>query len=213
MIISITPVIMIPYNTTITILMQKYWPSNAFNTTLILSSVSCQNGTNTSSTIQCGLIIKPNSLEILVGNVVGADVGGGIQFYVYSINNPPTTEPQGVIDIIAKKDGNKIMAKCSGNKMTGIQPINFISASYLATNYAVNALTSVFVSFKINSLVIATDTIEITLPATITAVNLLTYVVLNGNTPNYSPIVIFNANTSTTTVRTNGTSSGSGLTI
>lgn len=120
MIISVSPVIMIPYNTTITIIMQKYWPSNAVNTTLIISSASCQSGTNTSSNIQCALVIKPTTLEITVANVVAADVSGPIQFYVYTINNPPTVEPQGVIDIIAKKDGTKIMARCSGNKMTGI---------------------------------------------------------------------------------------------
>jgi hypothetical protein len=90
MIVTITPKIMIPYNTTITIIMQKYWPMNAVNITPILSAVSCQSGINTSSTIQCSLIVTSTNLQISVTNVVSADTYSGIQFYINTIINPPT---------------------------------------------------------------------------------------------------------------------------
>ena len=51
------------------------------------------------------------------------------------------------------------MARCSGAKMTGITPINFYSASFIVNNYSVNAITSGFLVFKVNSLVVVTDTI------------------------------------------------------
>lgn len=92
-------------------------------------------------------------------NLVSADTSFGIKFSVSSISNPPTTEPQGSINIVAKKDGTKSMARCSGAKMTGITPISFYSASFIVDNYSVNALTSGFLVFKVNSLVIVTDTI------------------------------------------------------
>ena len=70
--------------------MQKYWPMNAVNITPILSAVSCQSGINTSSTIQCSLIVTSTNLQISVTNVVSADTYSGIQFYINTIINPPT---------------------------------------------------------------------------------------------------------------------------
>lgn len=46
-----------------------------------------------------------------------------------------------------------------GNKISNITPITIISASYSVTNNSVNAVTSGFLLFKINSLVVVTDTI------------------------------------------------------
>lgn len=62
MIVSVTPIAMIPLNTTLTIQMLKYWPANAFNTTTIMSSINCQSGTNTSANIQCSMVIKPTAI-------------------------------------------------------------------------------------------------------------------------------------------------------
>ena len=61
MIITVTPVIMVPYNTTLTILLPNYWPTNAVNTNTIISSASCQSMANASATIQCSLLVKPTS--------------------------------------------------------------------------------------------------------------------------------------------------------
>lgn len=62
MLVTVTPAIMIPYNTLLTIVLPKYWPSNAVNTTNILSSLSCQALLNVSSTIQCSMLTKPTSI-------------------------------------------------------------------------------------------------------------------------------------------------------
>lgn len=98
--------------------------------------------------------------------------------------------------------------------MAGITPIGVITASYLVNSNGVNAVTSAFLNFKVNSLVLITDTIEITLPPTITALNVLTYLVLtNGNVTNPSPIIIFDNATSITTIKTTGCSANSGSNI
>lgn len=43
--------------------------------------------------------------------------------------------------------------------MTGITPINFFTASFTVDNYLVNALTTGFLVFKVNSLVKVDDII------------------------------------------------------
>lgn len=74
------------------------------------------------------------------------------------------------------------MAKCLSTPITGITPANFISATYTVTNSTVNAITSAFLSVKINSMMIATDIIELVFPPTITVLTMLSYiVVINGN--------------------------------
>lgn len=142
------------------------------------------------------------------------DISGGVVFYINSIINPPTIEPQNSIDIIAKKDGTKLMGRCSGNKMNGITPINFLTASYSVTNSSVNAVTSAFLLFKISSVVITSDTIKITLPSLISAVSSLSQLTItNGNYTNYSPSVTYFPGSQTTLIVTTGASSNPGSSI
>ena len=107
------------------------------------------------------MVTKPTAIEVNVINLVTADTTSGLKFSVSSITNPPTTEPQGSINIVAKKDGTKSMARCSGVKMTGITAVNFYTASFVVDNYTVNAVTTGFLVFKVNLLVKVDDIIEI----------------------------------------------------
>ena len=106
------------------------------------------------------------------------------------------------------------MAACMANKMTGITPISMLTASYSVTNNSVNAITAAYLVFRINSLVNSTDLIEVTIPSSITAAGILSYIVItNGNVTNYSPTVTYNPNTSVTVVSTTGSSATPGLNV
>ena len=106
------------------------------------------------------------------------------------------------------------MARCSGNKVVGIVPVNVISASFIVNNYTVNAVTAAFLLFKINSVVINSDTIKITLPATLNAASTLTQLTItNGNFTNYSPTVAYSSASQTTTITALGASANPGSSI
>ena len=106
------------------------------------------------------------------------------------------------------------MASCLSNKISGITPISMFSASYSVTNNSINAITAAFLLFKINSLVIVTDLIEIGLPGGIGAAGVLTMIVItNGNVTDPSPTVTYNSSTTITKVTTTGASAGYGSTI
>lgn len=132
MLVTVTPKVLIPYNTTITLSTAKYWPTSAVQIDQILSSpVYCQPVTNVSANIQCTMTATSSLLTVTATNVVDSDWNAGITFSISPMVNPPTTEPQGSFEVSAKKDGNILMAKCSGSKVSGITPGSLAAVSYI----------------------------------------------------------------------------------
>lgn len=62
MILIIAAPLLIPYNTSLTISLPVYWPTNAVNISTIISSASCQAIENVSSSIQCTMVTKPTAI-------------------------------------------------------------------------------------------------------------------------------------------------------
>ena len=91
MIVSITPPIMFPYNSTFTIILPRFWPMDYLSANTILTSALCQAGVNASSTIQCSMVISSNSIQLTIINIVASDFYYGVQFYINTIINPPST--------------------------------------------------------------------------------------------------------------------------
>ena len=165
MIISVTPRSFLPFNTTLTLTSNVYWPSNAQDTQPILEEpISCLPITNSSNTIECAYTRTTSSIIVTITNLVDQDSVGPIEFSISNIINPPTTEPQGSISISSKKDGSKAMERCSGNKINGITANSLSSVTYTVENRGVNAVSKGYLEFTVNTLVQNSDDIIITFP-------------------------------------------------
>lgn len=91
MIVTVTPPIMLPYNSTFTIILPRFWPMDFLKANTILTSALCQAGINASSTIQCSMIISSDSIQLTIINIVASDFYYSVQFYINNIINPPST--------------------------------------------------------------------------------------------------------------------------
>ena len=90
-------------------------------------------------------------------NVVDADTEYGVTFSISPLLNPSSTEPQGSIDITAMKDGTRSVGACSGNKITGVTAGTVDSPTYVVEDYEVNADSTAYISFQVDTVIVSTD--------------------------------------------------------